>query len=90
MDELTRLKVARFAVTNDWRPFYTSLTHPHLIRDAVIMKTGYRFHPEDAPAPPRWEDFSDDEIFELALEEWLSELGRQTAADLALGTENVE
>lgn len=72
MDDTTQFKVARFAVTHDWRPFYNSLTDPDLIRDAVIITTDYRFHPDEAPAPPYWEDFMDNETYEAAFKDWLA------------------
>lgn len=81
MDDATQFKAARFAVTHDWRPFYTSLTDPDMIRDAVIITTDYQFHPEEAPAPPFWENFPNDEIYESAYKDWLDLFGHDPEAD---------
>jgi transcriptional regulator with XRE-family HTH domain len=71
MDEPTRTKVARVAVSTDWQGW--SRMHPSIIRDAVRMVTRYRFHPEDMPAPPYWEDFGESrEQYEAAMEAWQS------------------
>jgi hypothetical protein len=68
MDEPTRTEVARFAVSTDWQG--TSRMHPSVIRDAVRMVTRYRFHPEDIPAPPFWEDYAGKkDQYEAAMEE---------------------
>jgi transcriptional regulator with XRE-family HTH domain len=81
MDDATQLKIAQFAVTHDWRPFYHSLTDPELIRDAVIITTDYRFHPDEASAPPFWEEFSDSEAYEDAFKEWLALFGPEHPAE---------
>ena len=88
MDDPTQLKIARFAVTHDWRPFYTSLTDPEMIRDAVIITTDYRFHPDEAPAPPYWEDFLDDETYEAAFEDWLALFGPDKSPSQEAETES--
>lgn len=75
MDEATQFKVAQFAVTHDWRPFYHSLTDPELIRDVVIITTNYQLHPDEAPAPPFWEEFIDSETCEHAFQDWLALFG---------------
>lgn len=73
MDIPTRMEVARFAVTTDWQGW--SRMHPSIIRDAVRMVTRYRFHPEDIPAPPNWEDFAGRQgQYDTAMEEWQSEI----------------
>lgn len=59
MDMNTRTKVARLVVTYDWDGALR--IHPQVIRDAVKMVTRYRFHPEDLPAPPFWEDYGEDQ-----------------------------
>ena len=80
MDDATKFKVAQFAVTHDWRPFYHSLTDPDLIRDAVIITTDHRFHPNEAPEPPFWEEFSNDETYEDAFKNWLALFGPEQSS----------
>lgn len=44
---------------------------PHDIVEAVKIVTRYKFHREDLPAPPFWEDYVDHpEAFELATAAW--------------------
>jgi transcriptional regulator with XRE-family HTH domain len=75
MDEPTRTKVARFAVTTDWQGW--SRMHPSVIRDAVRMVTCYRFHPEDIPAPPYWEEYEGrTDEYEEAMTEWQAKIDR--------------
>jgi transcriptional regulator with XRE-family HTH domain len=69
MDMITCAEVARFALIHDWQGM--PRVHPEVIRDAVRMKTRYRFHPEDIPAPPFWEDYGDDQkLFDEHMAEW--------------------
>lgn len=69
MDEPTRTEVARVAVSTDWQGM--SRMHPSVIRDAVKMVTRYRFHPEDIPAPPCWEDYGEKQNrYEQAMKAW--------------------
>jgi DNA-binding XRE family transcriptional regulator len=73
MDEPTRTKVARLAVTTDWQGW--SRMHPSVIRDAVRMVTRYRFHPEDIPAPPLWEDYGEkQDEYEEAIQAWQTKI----------------
>lgn len=73
MDMRTRLEVSRLTVTTDWQGW--SRMHPSIIRDAVRMVTRYRFHPEDIPAPPYWEDFGEkQEQYEAAMEAWQAKI----------------
>jgi DNA-binding XRE family transcriptional regulator len=73
MDEPTRTKVARLAVTTDWQGW--SRMHPSVIRDAVRMVTRYRFHPEDIPAPPLWEDYGEkQDEYEEAVQAWQTKI----------------
>ena len=45
--------------------------HPEVIKDAVRIATGYRYHPEDVPAPPDEEQYDgDDAAFEAAYTDW--------------------
>lgn len=68
MDMNTRSEVARFALIHDWQGMQR--VHPAVIRDAVKITTGYRFHPEDIAAPPSWEDYEDQDQFEKDMAEW--------------------
>ncbi len=73
MDLQTRQEVSRFAVTTDWQGW--SRMHPSVIRDAVRLVTRYRFHPEDIPAPPFWEDYGErQDEYEAAMEAWQNQL----------------
>lgn len=73
MDEQTRTKVARLAVTTDWQGW--SRMHPSIIRDAVRMVTRYRFHPEDLREPPFWKDYGENsDLYEKAMEAWQAEV----------------
>lgn len=81
MDMGTRADVARFALTHDWQGM--PRIHPEVIRDAVRMKTRYRFHPEDIPAPPFWEDYGDNQdLFEEHMEEWQRQVDGDRKATL--------
>jgi transcriptional regulator with XRE-family HTH domain len=75
MDLQTRQEVSRVAVTTDWQEW--SRMHPSVIRDAVKMVTRYRFHPEDLPAPPFWEDYVDrPDEYEEATRSWQANTDR--------------
>lgn len=69
MDLATRLKVACFFARYDWGDVMR--LHPENIREAVKVVTGYRFHPEELPAPPLFEDFGErQDLYEEALAAW--------------------
>jgi hypothetical protein len=70
MDDKIKFRVAHFAATHDWRPFYSNVTDTELIRAAVVNITGYMYHPEDAPPPPCWEYFDDEADYEAAFNYW--------------------
>ena len=45
--------------------------HPEVIKDAILIVTGYWFHPEDIPALPDEEQYDGDyRAFEAAFAEW--------------------
>lgn len=50
MDTKTKADIARLLVSTDWDGI--PRMDPGMIRDAVKLATGYRYHPEDVPAPP--------------------------------------
>lgn len=65
----TRLEVACFVVKHDW--LGAKRMTPGNIRDAVIIVTRYRFHPEELEAPPYWEDYGDrQDLYDEAFAEW--------------------
>lgn len=69
MDLQTQQDVSRVVVTTDWQGW--SRLHPSVIRDAVKIVTRFRFHPEDIPAPPFWEDYVDKlDEYEEATRAW--------------------
>lgn len=68
MDVHTRMRVARFVLTYDWQGL--PRVHPGVIRDAVRLTTKYRYHPEDIPAPPFWEDYEDQDQFDQDMADW--------------------
>jgi transcriptional regulator with XRE-family HTH domain len=79
MDLVTSADIARFALIHDWQGM--PRVHPEVIRDAVRMKTRYRFHPEDIPAPPFWEDYGDDQdLFEEHTAEWQRQVDEDRGA----------
>ncbi|WP_282158840.1 helix-turn-helix domain-containing protein [Shimia thalassica] len=46
-------------------------TDPETIKAEVVVTTGYRFHPEDLPAPPYWPNFIGNEMgFDEAMNDW--------------------
>lgn len=69
MDEKTRVDIAHRHTTTDWDGL-PSLS-PAVIQDFVKMLTRYRFHPEDLPPPPTYENYEgDDEAYEKAMAAW--------------------
>lgn len=69
MDLKTATDIARMVVSTDWNGL--PRIHPEMIRDAVRLVTRYRFHPEDLPAPPMYNDYGgDDERFEEDAASW--------------------
>lgn len=84
MDMQTRMSVARFVLTHDWQGLPRA--HPGVIRDAVRLTTKYRYHPEDIPAPPFWEDYEDQDQFDQDMADWQARvetgLGDATAEDV--------
>lgn len=69
MTARTRLRIAKFHVSTDWHPW--PRMHPDTIRESVRIKTRYRFHSEDLPAPPYWENYGDNQdLLEEAEAAW--------------------